>query len=636
MKIRAAILVLITAFVVRIAHIWQIRDAPFFATLLGDSRAYDAWARQIAQGNWLGQEVFYQAPLYPYFLGGIYATAGRDLLIVRVCQAVVGSLACVALGYAGSRLFSRKAGICAGLMLALYAPAIFFDGLIQKSTLDAFFVCVAVALMARLIAGPATRASWLWLGVVMGGLALTRENSLVLVAVIVLWAVARAGVPIESRGASAAAFLLGVAIVILPVAVRNYAVGGGFYLTTSQFGPNFYIGNNAHSDGTYLSLRAGRGAPEFERRDAADIAERARGRQLTPSEISSYWTERAFEYIRAQPSDWLKLLGRKTALVWNAAEMLDSESQSMHEEWSLLLRITAAVGHFGVLVPLAVFGICATWAHRRRLWVLHAMLGAYAASLVLFYVFARYRFPLVPFLVLFAAAGIAAPRGVTSWRVSLGASAAAAVLSNWPLLSTDLMRAISETNLGVALYEEQRLDEAAASHRRAIAISPGYAPAHNNLGATLRAQGRLDEAIARYEEALRLYPEYSFAGRNLVNALHERGNALAARQAVDAAVADLQRAIAIDRADATLRYDLGSILLENGRYSEAVDELRAAVRLMPTPEAHNNLGIALGSLGRLEEAMTEFQAALALRPGFADAQRNLRSALTLRSTALRP
>ena len=43
---------------------------------------------------------------------------------------------------------------------------------------------------------------------------------------------------------------------------------------------------------------------------------------------------------------------------------------------------------------------------RSQLWILYAMLVAYAASVALFYVFARYRYPLVPLLVLFAAAGI--------------------------------------------------------------------------------------------------------------------------------------------------------------------------------------------------------------------------------------
>ena len=75
----------------RLSYVWQIRDSQFFDVLMGDARRYDSWASQIAAGDWIGQEVFYQAPLYPYFLGTFYAIAGHSLLAVRVCQAAIGT-----------------------------------------------------------------------------------------------------------------------------------------------------------------------------------------------------------------------------------------------------------------------------------------------------------------------------------------------------------------------------------------------------------------------------------------------------------------------------------------------------------------------------------------------------------------
>ncbi len=101
------------------------------------------------------------------------------------------------------------------------------------------------------------------------------------------------------------------------------------------------------------------------------------------------------DFITSQPGAWLTLMARKVALLWNATEMLDTESQEAHAEYSLPLRALGRVGHFGVLVPLAVLGFVLTWPMRRRLWILYAMTLAYAASVVLFYVFARYRYPLV-------------------------------------------------------------------------------------------------------------------------------------------------------------------------------------------------------------------------------------------------
>ena len=146
---------------------------------------------RLAGGDWIGTEVFYQAPLYPYFLGVIYAVAGHDLLAVRVVQAVIGSLSAVLVAWAAARLFSTRAGIIAGALLALWAPAIFFDGLIQKSVLDVAFVSAAVALIAAILTGGHDRRGlWLALGAATACLSLTRENALVLIAVLGAWAVA--------------------------------------------------------------------------------------------------------------------------------------------------------------------------------------------------------------------------------------------------------------------------------------------------------------------------------------------------------------------------------------------------------------------------------------------------------------
>jgi tetratricopeptide (TPR) repeat protein len=544
---------------------------------------------------------------------------------------------------------------------------------------------------------------WLCLGLTMGGLALTRENAIVFIAVLLAWSlvgVDRGRPGLERRTTNvdrlrgAAVFLAGIAIVLVPVAARNAYVGGGFYVTTSQFGPNFYIGNNPSADGTYQSLRFGRGAPEYERQDATELAETALGRKLSPAEVSSFWVDKALEFITHRPGAWLMLMGRKFALLSNATEMLDTESQETHAEWSWPLRIGGLVGHFGVLVPLAVLGVVLTWPMRSRLWIVYAMTIAYAASVVLFYVFARYRYPLVPLLIAFAAGGLVQGADALArrrWPVAPAlpvAIALVAVFANWPILSAALMRAITETNLAVALQSDGRLDDAIDHYRRAIALQPTYAPAYNNLGAALHAKGRHDEAIASYQQALNLRPDFPLAHYNLANALNDAGrpgeaaghfrialqtiggsadvhnnlgialigegkaadaiaefrtavqldpesaasrrnlaSALASAGRHDEAITEFRRAARLDPSGSA-QYDLGNLLLELDRTEEAIAAFRAALKLTPrSVEAHNNLGIALGIQGRLDEAIEHFQQALAIQPDFEDARRNLAVAL---------
>ena len=137
------------------------------------------------------------------------------------------------------------------------------------------------------------------------------------------------------RTRAVGAFVLGLALVLLPVAVRNYAVGGGFYLTTSQFGPNFYIGNNPRSDGTYSRCGLGRGAPEYERQDATELAEHALGPNADAGRgVAATGPIARCEFITSEPGAWLRSMGRKVLLLVNAREMLDTESQETYAEWS--------------------------------------------------------------------------------------------------------------------------------------------------------------------------------------------------------------------------------------------------------------------------------------------------------------
>ena len=648
----AAIIIFLVALVVRLIHVWQIRKAPFFDVLMGDARGYDEWARRIAGGEWIGKDVFYQAPLYPYFLGVIYAVAGRSVLLVRVCQAILGSCSCVLVGAAARRFFSPAVGLAAGLMLGLYAPAIFFDGLLQKSVLDVFFVCLALYFIARIAAGDRNRSTdasrptptgrrpgrleraasaerpqpawWLSLGLAIGGLSLTRENALVFVLVLGVWAFVRA----HARGV--AAFAVGVALVLAPVAIRNSLVGGGFYITTSQFGPNLFIGNHAGANGSYESLRYGRGAPEYERQDATDLAELAAGRPLTPAEVSSYWTGRALDFVGGQPAAWLKLMGRKVVLLWNRTEMVDTEDQSTYADWSLPLRLLGPIGTFGVLVPLAALGIFVTWRDRKRLVAIYALVLAYAASVVVFYVFARYRYPLVPMLVVFAAAGLVGVReswvGSRGFRVPSPESriptlVAVAIFCNWPVASASEMRAVTDTNLGAALQDEGHLDEAMAQYRRAIAEQPTYAPAYNNLATALRKAGKSTEAQATYEHALQLQPGFATAHFNLANLLLDEGHA-------DAAASHFEQAMTEEPPSADVHNNLGIALASKGKLDDAIREFRAAIAMDPkSVKAYRNLGDVLSSVGRTDEAIATLRTATEVDPSDPASRYDLASTL---------
>ncbi len=433
--------------------------------------------------------------------------------------------------------------------------------------------------------------------------------------------------------------------------------GGEFHLTTAQLGPNFYIGNSRAATGFYVPLREGRGSALFERDDATTLAEQATGRKLTPSEVSNYWTAKALAEIRANVSRWLRLVCRKWLLVWNVSEVGDSDDQYTYADWSPLLQVLNRLLHFGTLCPLAALGICLTWKLRKRAWLLYAMILCYAGSVALFYVFSRYRFPLVPMLILFAAAGLTSLRDAlreARWRAlwaGVATAIVAAAVCNHAMMSETLIRAGTHVNLGNAFmmeggiqdaigqYEEVlrlnprdpnapvnlanalmrtgRFEEAIGHYEQALRIDPNDAHAHYNLGVSLCKLGQLKQSIGHFEQALRIEPDYAEAHYILGSVLFDQGRA-------PEAIGHWEQALKIKPAYAEAHYNLANALLRGGRFEEAIEHYDQALKIRPTyAEAHYNLGIALEQVGRVQAAIEHYEQAVQLRPDFVELQKRL-------------
>jgi tetratricopeptide (TPR) repeat protein len=617
------LVILAVASLLRLIYLFQIQSIPLFDHLAGDGRTYDEWAQRIAAGDWLGQDVFYQAPLYPYFLGVLQFIFGHDLWLIRFIQIILGSVSCAVIYLVGEKLFSRNAGIAAGLILACYAPAVFFDGLIEKSILDLLLLTVLIYLLLGLN-GTRHWAKWLGAGAVLGLLGLCRENALILVPVVALWiALGLSKQPFLMRARWLAWFFAGLLLVLLPVGLRNLSVGGEFQLTTSQFGPNFFIGNNAAADGTYGSVRKVIREAQLEGPDAKRLAERAVGRELKPGEVSGYWFNQSRDYIKSRPTDWLRLLGLKWLLVWNSREIEDSDDFYIYQRWSSLLALLGRINHFGILATIAALGVMLTWRQWRRLWLLHAMMLSLAASIALFYVFGRYRFPLVPLLALFAGAAISEAARLykdQAWAALVPGVAAllvAGTIVNLPLQSSDGPGAAGYNNLANAYLKQGKVDEAIQTARHAIEIEPGYGVAHYNLGNLYAQQGKFALAQRHFEEALRLYPNYADVHSNYGQLLAERGD-------IKSGIEHFRKAIELNPALSRAHLNLGVALAKQGRLDEALRPLEQAARLTPeSADARYYLGSVYAAQNRFSEAAEYFHQALRVQPEFVPAHQSL-------------
>ncbi len=127
------------------------------------------------------------------------------------------------------------------------------------------------------------------------------------------------------------------------------------------------------------------------------------------------------------------------------------------------------------------------------------------------------------------------------------------------------------------LEDDERLEEAEATYRRALAERPDLAEAHFNLGNVLRGLGRLEAAEERFRVAIERDAMLAEAWYNLADLLEETDR-------LDEAAAALRRAVDIDPSYADAHFNLAHCLLALGHRDRAATHWRAYLALDPSSE----------------------------------------------------
>jgi tetratricopeptide (TPR) repeat protein len=187
-------------------------------------------------------------------------------------------------------------------------------------------------------------------------------------------------------------------------------------------------------------------------------------------------------------------------------------------------------------------------------------------------------------------------------------------------LSVTRTNPLAHNNLGIALFQAGRIEEAAGEFERTLQINPAHAEAYHNLGMVLLRLGRTQEAIKNFEQALRLKSDVAGTHYYLGVALGQAGR-------TGEAVFEYEQVLRMEPDNAEAHYNWANASVRLGRLPEAIEHYQQAVRIDPNfAEAHNNLGIALAKQGQLQEAIKHFEEALRLNPDYAKAHYNLGNA----------
>src|SRR5882672_9097088 len=468
--------VFMAAWVVRLAYVAEIHKAPYFDVPLVDGANYFRTAAAIASGDLLGgPRVFWQPPLYPYFLAALLSVLGPRMGAIYGVQGAIGALSCVLVYFIGRRLFSERAALWAAGIMALYGPLVYFDAQPLVPVVHLMLALAGHLLLLRAAdaRAPSARRDGLLAGLGWGLAAVATPNILLAAPVGAVWLLRR------SRSAPALLFLAGVAWPVALVAARNLAVAGEPVLISSNGGINFYIGNNPDYERT-IRIRPG---GEFERlaqepENLGIVGERAKSR---------YFAERARAFLTEYPREAARLYARKAVDLIAGREIPRNQDAYAYRSYSWILAALLWRGGlafpFGLVAPLALAGALLPGSKEGRALLL-GYAAAYAVSILLFFPTDRYRLPLIPVAALLAGRLLGESRAVWKRLPVIAALLLGLVLFNLDARARGESSPEEEAlNRAYALRMKGRTEEAKEEYRGSITLNPGRIDPYNSLAA---------------------------------------------------------------------------------------------------------------------------------------------------------
>jgi 4-amino-4-deoxy-L-arabinose transferase-like glycosyltransferase len=514
------------ALLVRLVYLYGISDAPIFSVPIIDSATYNKLARWLTSGCWVDSRFFWQGIFYPFFLSRLHFFSGNSVVFARLFQAVLGSGLCVMVYFLGKRLFDSRVGILAGVILAFYGPVIFFESELLATGWACIWSVVLVSLFLR--AGKENNSNWLYfvLGLCCGLSIITRATFAGFIGAAIIWLAVilrRKLIQYKIIAVREGYVIIGMVLILASTAGMNFSETGNFSAFANSGSINLFIGNNPQSRKMVMAR------PGTEWLDITRLAVKE-GAQDS-GQARDFFMKQFTGYLKTQPCDYLKGLLYKTVQFFSSREIPRNLDVYTLRNYSHLLSVlTWKYGGFGfpfgVLLPLSLLGIIFHW---RRIPVpIILFLIFYPLAVILVFVTARYRAPIVPILCVPAAAGCLKVFDTIRARdwLFLLLMISFIIVAGW-LCSIAGPFGPENFNYHAEMYYcrsfQDRLgnrpEEGIYHLSEAIRLDPDYFTANKGMGHALYKQGKVNEAIGYFRKSLQINPESDSAHYYLAVAL---------------------------------------------------------------------------------------------------------------------
>ncbi len=387
------------SFVMRATAVLALRDIHTgpCGCCSADDVEFNNLALRVSQGEGYvgddGSPTSFRAPGWPLFLAGLYWLAGPCVPLVYGVLCLLGTLSCVLTYLLARELVAEWTARAAGLLAAIYLPHIYFSaGFLSESL---FGPCITLGVWLFLLARKHASLILLILsGLVLSWATLTRPFALLMWPI--LLPLSALHYPPSAKSAwRIMLFTLAFFACIVPWTLRNQRVHGRFVLVASNGGSTFYGGNNERAAHEFRQLGSWISTTELPHRDWIDAA---------PTEIEHDKREwkLGLDWLRQHLATVPFLCACKVARMCFWLPDFDGGSRLF-----FVLRILG----YAPFLLLMIVGLKG-WLRRRDFWrtdwlIVHGVMLATVATALIFWGSPRFRDANMPFLMIYAALGLA-------------------------------------------------------------------------------------------------------------------------------------------------------------------------------------------------------------------------------------
>lgn len=404
------LLILVLCLAVRLIFIATLQ-AQYF---MPDEVEYDAIARQILSGQGYGTFTV-RAPLYSFFLAGIYFLTGPHFIAVRIVQCFLDTFSAFLLMCLGRYYFRRSVGLLTAAIYAIYPYFVFLTGMLLSETVFIFLLLGCLS-FATLFEKTHNKRFLIFSAIVLGFATLTRSITLFLIIPLGIWFAVTNSSHWKQRVAHCFTFVLLAFLVILPWTLRNYYTYGHFVLINTGGGTMLWHGNGpeAHLRGTILlsEKMADNNSGLLERKTSLDLSynEAQEFIRLHPKDFNfgpyfnyerdQYLLKDLKQYFKKHPGIVVGNYMKKLVYFWSP--MIPPLTESKFN--TSFVRNVASIAYLFVFLFFIV-GFLMSLSQWKRYLLLYLSLLSYVGAIALFTIATRYRVPMDPILILFAALG---------------------------------------------------------------------------------------------------------------------------------------------------------------------------------------------------------------------------------------